>query len=271
MRVWIISLLLPLAAAFHFLHRSSHTAGTGSAISNDRRAAKFTALQSTVEDKEPAVVEKVDNLFERKQFLQTMMSSRSNEEVKQQLVQFLQEKRMKDPPKLTAFLNSILEEINSVEGNKWALKRWRFPLPSYRVKLATMRRLIAYLVEEEIAAGMNTNNDNEKDESLKQRLDNNTATEQDRARRALYLLLSQLKTVPGVYRLEREAMAKQRQSTRNQLTMKDMLARTPSGLETPKYSVLSRSKASWEVRKYDEFSVCSTFMGDSQQQQQQQQ
>ena len=38
-----------------------------------------------------------------------------------------------------------------------------------------------------------------------------------------------------------------------------MLDRTPEGLETPKYEVLAE-KGAWEVREYQEFSVCSTEM-----------
>ena len=40
-------------------------------------------------------------------------------------------------------------------------------------------------------------------------------------------------------------------------SMEEMLARTPDGLETPRYKVIS-SAAAWEVREYEEFSVCST-------------
>ena len=39
--------------------------------------------------------------------------------------------------------------------------------------------------------------------------------------------------------------------------MEEMLARTPEGLETPKYEVLT-SRPTWEVREYLEFSVCTT-------------
>ena len=39
---------------------------------------------------------------------------------------------------------------------------------------------------------------------------------------------------------------------------KNRLARTPD-LETPSYSVLE-SSATWEVRRYDDFAVCSTAM-----------
>ena len=39
--------------------------------------------------------------------------------------------------------------------------------------------------------------------------------------------------------------------------MDEMLSRTPEGLETPDYKVVQRFK-DWEIREYDEFSVCST-------------
>ncbi|KAJ1429872.1 SOUL heme-binding protein-domain-containing protein [Ochromonadaceae sp. CCMP2298] len=41
--------------------------------------------------------------------------------------------------------------------------------------------------------------------------------------------------------------------------MDDMFLRTPAGLETPAYAVLKRSK-DWEVRRYEDFAVCSVVM-----------
>ncbi len=105
-----------------------------------------------------------------------------------------------------------------------------------RTKLGTLNRMLNSLLEDGI--------------------DENVRRQGVRAR-TLAVLVRQLETVKGVRALEAEAL--QGKST---VTMADMLKRTPEGLETPLYKVKAE-KGSWEVREYEEFSVCSFEMGES--------
>ena len=187
------------------------------------------------------------NALDTKQFLKTMLSSRRMEE-KKILVQKLQGMRAaendgsvsrsesrSDVPvwngEWSQFLGSIINEIEIIEGNKWAMKRWPIPLPSYRLKLGSMSRLMNEILKNEPNAGI------------------------DRKRRALSMLLGQLQNSNGgVRELETESI---RRSKTN--TMQEMLSRTPSNLETPKYEV-EYVQPTWEIRNYKEFMVCSTPM-----------
>jgi hypothetical protein len=67
----------------------------------------------------------------------------------------------------------------------------------------------------------------------------------------------------GVRALEKAALKANKSGG---LTMDEMKARTPEGLETPEYSVVENfhgSLSPWEVRKYAEFSVCSLDMDET--------
>lgn len=96
--------------------------------------------------------------LEVKSFLKTMLSSRSKLEEKEALIKQLQAKR--SPPQAREnikntddewinFMESCLTEIKSVENNKWANFRYPIPLPSYRVKLGTMRRMLRLSLQDE--------------------------------------------------------------------------------------------------------------------------
>ena len=105
-----------------------------------------------------------------------------------------------------------------------------------RTKLGTLNRMLNSLLQEGI--------------------DENVRRQGVRAR-TLAVLVRQLETVKGVRALEAEAL-----HGKSTATMADMLRRTPEGLETPSYKVKAE-KGSWEVREYEEFSVCSFEMGES--------
>lgn len=137
------------------------------------------------------------------------------------------------------FMDAMLAEIDGVQSNIWAAKRLPFPLPSYRVKLGSIGRLVSSIIEEEKLLGIITDPE----------------TEKIRKRRALSQLLGQLRVSSGVRELEYDALVKSKQM----LTMEDMLQRTPPGLETPKYTVVN-NYPTWEAREYDVFSVCTTEM-----------
>jgi len=78
----------------------------------------------------------------------------------------------------------------------------------------------------------------------------------EKKRRAMSVLINQLKDAKSIRSLENEAVMRL-----NRNSMAEMLRRTPKGLETPKYDVVE-SKSFWEVRKYQPFAVCTTTMDD---------
>lgn len=144
------------------------------------------------------------------------------------------------------FLDALLIQIDSVDGNIWASQRLPIPLPSYRLKLGSTKRLLMTLEDEENKSRMLMNED--------------SAEAGPRRRRALMVLLSQVSREKGGIRgVEEEALR------RISLTsMSEMLERTPTGLETPKYDVVD-ARSTWEVRKYAPFTVCSTELEPQQQ------
>lgn len=138
------------------------------------------------------------------------------------------------------FLNEILKEIDKVEKNKFAMFKYPIPIPSYRVKLGALNRVLNTVLQEE-------------------NLDPKASytTWEATRRRALSIVLNQLQYVRSIRSMENEAAGRLKRSS-----MREMLARTPKGLETPKYRVVKHKKT-WEVREYEDFSVCSTVMDEN--------
>eukprot|EP00966_Prymnesium_polylepis_P015263 353136-Prymnesium_polylepis.1 len=134
-----------------------------------------------------------------------------------------------------ATLDAMLAAIEESSSSKLA-KRWPLPLPSRRAALGTFDRLMANMESEEPGSGA--------------RFQEGDAPKR---RRFLLVLLRQLQTRRGVWALEVEARRRAAQAT----SMDEMLQRTPSELETPVYEVLAE-RTGWEVRKYEEFAVCTT-------------
>lgn len=181
--------------------------------------------------------------YEAKSFLKTFLSSRSNKDTKNEMYEQIRQLRMQNnsiSPIWDTFFDSLVDEVRSVEGNKWAMRRWLIPLPSYRIKLGAFNRMWKQLVEQE--------------KELVQR-SGSAQTERETQRRALGVLLGQLRTTAGIRRLEKESI----QRKKREGSIEEMLDRTPKGLETPSYKVLHHKKT-WEVRQYDSFSVCSLSM-----------
>jgi len=102
-------------------------------------------------------------------------------------------------------------------------------------------------------------------------LDDDPESMKRRSRRALFILLRNLASNDddddsssfrdaSITRVKRIASKDAKQQA---VSSADMLKRTPQGLETPQYEVLaSRPNKGIEVRRYDEFAVCSVTMGD---------
>lgn len=218
-----------LAAAFAF--QATPQSGMISSARNGRmvntRAETVALRGAKINPSMSTDVSQAATLPAPKEFLQKVMSSRTSEKAKNELVEVLRTKRQAAPSQYEEYLDQLTAEVESVEGNKWAEIKWPIPLPSYRVKLGSFNRMLARLLD----------------------------GEGGRKKAAVAALIRQLPSAKGVRALEQEAERR----SRDECTMKEMLARTPEGLETPKYQVLAE-KGTWEVRAYAEFSVCSTAM-----------
>jgi len=180
-------------------------------------------------------------------FLRAMLSSRTSMETKKMFMDRLQGIRVnmnKAEGQKTAYsdyLDSLLMEIDSVEGNVFASRKWPIALPFLQLKLGSCRRVLRIMLEEDPIS---------QDESSSRR------------RRAMAVLLNQLARQKGGIRgVEADARRRTKRST----TMKEMLERTPTELETPSYEVIDARKT-WEVRRYAPFSVCSTDLKSQQEQ-----
>ena len=171
--------------------------------------------------------------------LRTLLSSRSSLEKKASTYEPLRSLRQSQDPSSTARYLEVLKEmfeiISSVKGNKWCNKK--LPLigliPSFRLKLGSLSRVLETTIEDRTENGRN---------------------------RALLVILSELsRSKGGIIRLENQVL----KASRKKPSMEDMFANTPKGLETPTYTVVDRRTGisnDWEVRKYDDFTVCATKM-----------
>lgn len=143
----------------------------------------------------------------------------------------------REPAEREAILDAALAIVASSADSR--LARWRLPIriPSRRATIGCFRRLLETMEAEEPGSSARFQ-------------DSDTG----RRRRFLLVLLRQACDSRSVWALEREAQQRRAQAG----SMEEMLRRTPDGLETPAYSVLSE-RSNWEVRRYDEFSVVTTL------------
>ncbi len=82
-----------------------------------------------------------------------------------------------------------------------------------------------------------------------------------RARRALFVLLRTMSNNSEYKGISEMLTAAQRDAkVGNIISAEEMRKRTPSELETPKYRVLATRKNGLEIRRYEQFSVCSVTM-----------
>ena len=136
-----------------------------------------------------------------------------------------------DVDERAAILDAALDEIDDISENRWAMRRWPLRLPSRRLSLGCVARLVQRLEASEMGGA---------------------ATEEEekgRRRRRLVAVLRQGVDARGAYKLEGEVRRREARST----TMEEMLKRTPD-LETPKYDVVAENQG-WEVREYADFAV----------------
>jgi hypothetical protein len=175
-----------------------------------------------------------------KNLLKKMLSSRSSLEEKKQSYQTVIDLRIKGNGQFEEVLDEMIGFVDSVKGNLFCTWRLPIPIPSFRVKVGSLRRLL------------------QSSTSIKA-LDQEAEENKLEKRRGLLIILGQLvkteKENTNIRYLEAEA---RKRSMVNDMT--EMLRRTPANLETPTYTVVE-SKKTWEVRKYDQFSVCSVNIG----------
>lgn len=179
---------------------------------------------------------------EAEAILRILLSSRPTLEKKESTYEPFRKLRQNQDPANTAQYFEILKEmfelISSVKDNKFAQKRFLFMrfIPSFRLKLGSLNRVLENTIEDPSENGRN---------------------------RALLVILSELsRSKGGIIRLEKQAL----RASQRKLSMKDMFANTPQGLETPSYNVVDRRRGisdDWEIRRYDDFTVCSTKMDRS--------
>lgn len=177
-----------------------------------------------------------DQSLDVKTLLRTMLSSMTSLEEKKSCYQSVIDLRTKGNGQFEEVLDEMLGFCESVKGNPFCARRLPIPIPSFRVKVGSLRRLL------------------QSSTSIKA-LDADAEENVFEKRRGLLIILGQLvktdRENTNIRYLEAEARKRSKVTD-----MAEMLRRTPSGLETPTYSVLE-SKGTWEVRKYDQFSVCS--------------
>lgn len=172
--------------------------------------------------------------------LEILLSSRSSLAEKKAAYQSVRELRQSpESDKLEKVLDEMLSLIEEAKTNPFCRVRLPFPLPSFRVKVGSLRRLL-----QSTTTIMGSTKDDEENKKEK--------------RRGLLIILNQLvnseKENSSIRKLEKESIQQSKGTD-----MAEMIRRTPKNLETPTYKVLE-AKPRWEVRRYDSFSVCSVQM-----------
>lgn len=93
-------------------------------------------------------------------------------------------------------------------------------------------------------------------------VENDTDENKDRrTRRSLFILLQNMANNPESGDISSMLTLAKKDTKVGTLSPEEMIKRTPPGLETPKYEVLSTKKG-FEVRQYEKFSVCSVTMNE---------
>jgi hypothetical protein len=90
--------------------------------------------------------------MEVRPFLEKLLSLRSSAADKKVFFDGIQEMQQQ-PVELDSFLDAVLAELDSVHDKYWANLRYPVPLPSYRVKLGTLLRLLTSILKAESSEG----------------------------------------------------------------------------------------------------------------------
>mmetsp|Transcript_31402 Transcript_31402/g.54434 ORF Transcript_31402/g.54434 Transcript_31402/m.54434 type:complete len:429 (-) Transcript_31402:409-1695(-) len=235
--VLLLSLVVDVFVnAFAFQH--STPAGYGGALIRGKRplSASFIEAENEMSETKPAINQPAT--ASAKVFLKELLSFTGSSEQKKELLQKAREAgSSKSRWSMEPSFDTLLAEVYNEENNKPIFNfRYPIPVPSYRVKLARLRRVMDAYMEDD---------------------DTGSDAETKKARALVGALAQAAGARGGVWGLEREALAS---AGGRALTMADMLKRTPD-LETPSYTVLlANPRQQWELREYAAFSVVSLAM-----------
>jgi len=168
--------------------------------------------------------------------LQELLSRSTPRDKKVSLAETLIDELRNDP----AASARIIEEVLDEPDVKGLLSMVKFALSEYRSNLRSLRRLLVDIILPEIQR------------------DGDEGEQDDLAllKDGLKLIARVLPEAKSARALESEARRRMRRTS-----PKEMLTRTPSGLETPKYLVIKRTRR-YEIRQYLPYSVCETAMDD---------
>jgi len=215
------------------------------AESETRAAVASVEPASAPESEEAGVVELLDDAL------------RSNTTAAADILSQISKLREQgDQSKVEGFVSDLLEQIDGGKLPLWS--RFR-PLTRFskRARKASLRRVL------DLSTPLADQNESEDDEDAARR----------RRTRSFVILLRTLaqngeeqdnsaikakKKRGGIAVVQIEKVAKK--EARSNGKGEDLETRLPPGLETPKYQVLIKRPAGYEIRKYEAFSVCSVSM-----------
>lgn len=131
----------------------------------------------------------------------------------------------------------------------------RLPLTKFsrRARQLRLRKVL------EISTPIVDGNDDDKNE-----FQDDDESKSRRARRSLFILIRDMATANdenGTIDISKMLVIARKGAKDENVSFEDMLQRTPD-LETPTYEVLKTSSKGFEVRRYEQFSVCSVTMKD---------
>ena len=166
-------------------------------------------------------------------------------------------RQQSDPVAAESYLDEILSIVDSSTNTMTLIPRFSTRL-SQTARLRFMSKVLDLSTPSADEGESASNNASADDEVAAGR----------RRRRALAVLLrtmanesssSKMKGTTIIRRIQKMAQLDAKQAT----LLDDMTNRLPSGLETPKYDVVTRRKAGYEIRNYEPYSVCTVEMKSS--------
>jgi hypothetical protein len=166
-------------------------------------------------------------------------------------------RQQSDPMAAESYLDEILSIVDSSTNTATLIPRFSTRL-SQTARLRSMSKVLDLSTPSADEGESASNNASADDEVAARR----------RRRRALAVLLrtmanessnSKMKGTTIIRRIQKMAQLDAKQAT----LLDDMSNRLPSGLETPKYDVVTRRKAGYEIRNYEPYSVCTVEMKSS--------
>jgi hypothetical protein len=261
MALVVILLLIGQASAFvvppavvitnpsaHLLSTSSSHAATPEATTES-----VTATKSNEED----VNSNGDGLTNLAVLLDDALKYNSKNSSSTLVTNLMSLRQQSDPMAAESYLDEILSIVDSSTNTVTLIPRFSTRL-SQTSRLRSMSKVLDLSTPSADEGESASNNASTDDEVAARR----------RRRRALGILLrtmanesssSKMKGTTIIRRIQKMAQLDAKQAT----LLDDMSNRLPSGLETPKYDVVTRRKAGYEIRNYEPYSVCTVEMKSS--------